>query len=75
MRILDWIVPRVLELTYTTWDLKAFEPRTAVKTASPFIWNPERRFLLQCEIDAAFFNLYGISRDDTAYVLDTSRGS
>ena len=37
----------------------------------PFIWDPERRFQLRCEIDAAFFHLYGLSRDDTAYILDT----
>ena len=37
----------------------------------PFIWDPERRFQLRCEIDAAFFHLYGISRDDTAYILDS----
>jgi hypothetical protein len=37
----------------------------------PYIWDPERRFQIQCEIDAAFFHLYGISRDDTAYILDT----
>jgi hypothetical protein len=37
----------------------------------PFRWDPERRFLLRCEIDAAFFHLYGISRDDAAYILDT----
>ena len=37
----------------------------------PFVWDPERRFQLRCEIDAAFFHLYGISRDDTAYILDT----
>ena len=38
---------------------------------APFIWDPRRRFQLRCEIDAAFFHLYGISRDDTAYILDT----
>ncbi len=27
--------------------------------------------MLRCELDAAFFHLYGISRDDTAYILDT----
>jgi len=30
-----------------------------------------RRFLLRCELDAAFFHLYGLSHDDAAYVLDT----
>ena len=43
-------------------------------TVPPFIWDPERRFQLRCEIDAAFFHLYGISRDDTAYILDYVSG-
>ena len=61
---------RVLELTYTAWDLKAFAEDCG-DDGPPFIWDPERRFQLRCEIDAAFFHLYGISRDDTAYILDT----
>lgn len=31
----------------------------------------ERRFLLRCELDAAFLHLYGLNRDHTAYILDT----
>ena len=38
---------------------------------SPFIWEPERRFALRSEIDAAYFHLYGISRGDTEYIMDT----
>ena len=34
-------------------------------------WDPDRRFPTRCEIDAAFFHFYGISRDDTAYIPDT----
>ena len=70
IRIRDWLLLRVLELTYTTWDLKAFAEDCG-DDDPPFIWDPERRFGLRCEIDAAFFHLYGISRDDTAYILDT----
>ena len=70
MQIRDWFLPRVLELTYTAWSLKAFA-EDCDDEDPPFIWDPERRFQLRCEIDAAFFHLYGISRDDTAYVLDT----
>lgn len=40
-------------------------------TGPPFRWDPERRFLLRCELDAAFFHLYGLSRDDTDYVMET----
>ena len=68
--IRDWLLPRVLELSYTAWDLQAFA-QDCGDNDPPFMWDPERRFQLRGEIDAAFFHLYGISRDDTAYILDT----
>ena len=70
IRIRDWLLSRVLELTYTAWNLEAFAEDCG-DDGPPFIWDPVRRVQLQCEIDAAFFHLYGISRDDTAYILDT----
>ncbi len=68
--IRDWLLPRVLELTYTAWDLKPFGEDCG-DAGPPFLWDPQRRFQLECEIDAAFFHLYGISRDDASYILDT----
>ena len=38
-RIRDWLLPRVLELTYTAWDLKAFAEDCG-DDAPPFIWIP-----------------------------------
>ena len=70
IRIRDWLLPRVLELTYTAWNLKPFAEDCG-DDGAPFIWNPERRLQLRCEIDAAFFRLYGISQDDADYILDT----
>ena len=70
VRIRDWLLPRVMELSYSAWDLKAFAEDCG-DNGPPFIWDSERRFQLRCEIDAAFFHLYGISQDDTAYILDT----
>ena len=70
IRIRDWLLPRVLELTYTAWDLKAFAEDCG-DDGPPFIWDSERRLRLRCEIDAAFFHFYGLSRDDTAYTLET----
>lgn len=64
------IVPRVLELTYTAWDLEGFA-RDCGYDGPPFRWDEERRFMLRCELDAAFFHLYGISQDDAAYIMDT----
>jgi len=53
----DWIRPRVLELTYTAWDLQPFA-RDLGYDGPPFPWDEERRFQLRCELDAAFFILY-----------------
>jgi hypothetical protein len=65
-----WLLPRVLELTYTAWDLEAFA-RDCGCGGPPFRWNEARRFLLRCELDAAFFHLYGLNRADCAHILDT----
>jgi hypothetical protein len=53
----QWVRPRVLELTYTAWDLEPFA-RDYGWSGLPFRWDEERRFLLRCELDAAFFHLY-----------------
>ncbi|MDE0444344.1 MAG: N-6 DNA methylase [Gammaproteobacteria bacterium] len=66
----DWLSAKVLELTYTAWNLKRFAEDCG-DDGAPFIWNRSRRAQLRCEIDAAFFHLYDISRDDAIHVLDT----
>lgn len=53
----DWLLPRVLELTYTAWDLEPFAEDCGW-SGPPFRWDEERRLLLRCELDAAFFHLY-----------------
>ena len=65
-----WILPRVLELTYTAWDLQPFA-RDCGYDGPPFRWDEARRFLLRCELDAAYFHLYGIARDDVDYIMET----
>ena len=37
----------------------------------PFRWDEKRRLLIRCELDATFFHLYGISRDDADYIMET----
>src|SRR5690606_29720783 len=66
----EWVSTRVLELTYTSWDLEPFA-RDLGYRGTPFRWDNERRFQLRCALDAAFFHLYGVSRDDVDYVLET----
>ena len=37
----------------------------------PFIWDEEERCHLRARLDALYFHLYGLSREDAGYVLDT----
>lgn len=78
---LAFIVPRVLELTYTAFDLQpfyddvvaknpAFDPRPPSERGRPFPWNPERRAQLRAELDAYYARLYGLTRDELRYILD-----
>jgi hypothetical protein len=60
----------VLELVYTAWDLQPFAEDCGWN-GPPFRWDTERRFLLRCELDATFFHLYGIKRDDVDYIMGT----
>ena len=68
----DWITPRARELTYTAWDLAAFASDCGYD-GPPFRSDEERRFLLRCELDAAYFHLYGIAREDVEYIMGTFR--
>jgi len=66
----EWIAPCVLELTFTAYDLRGFAEDCGY-TGEPFRWDEDRRFLLRCELDAAYFHLYGIGLEDVDYILDT----
>ena len=37
----------------------------------PFTWDEEERRHLRARLDALYFHLYGLNRDDAGYVLDT----
>jgi hypothetical protein len=52
-----WLLPRVLELAYTSHDLTPLA-RNCGYDGPPFPWDDKRRFELRCELDAAFFQLY-----------------
>ncbi len=70
--LVEWLLPRVLELTFTASDLQPFAQDMGYH-GPPFRWDEDRRFLLRCELDAAYFHLYEIARDDVGYIMDTFR--
>jgi hypothetical protein len=66
---LDFIVPRVLELSYTAHDLKPWAEALG-HDGAPFAFDPDRRAQLRAELDAYYARLYGLTREDLCYTLD-----
>jgi len=68
-----WISDRVLKLTCTSNDMI---PLAKAAGFMPAVhkWDPAERLDLMAEIDAAFFLLYGIERNDVEYILSTFAG-
>ena len=63
------IVPRVLELTYTSEEMTGFASDLGYRNR-PFPWNNERRHCLRCELDAIFATMYGLNHSDLEWILD-----
>ena len=68
---IDFIVPRVLELTYTSHSLKGWAEALGYE-GEPFVFDPERRAVLRAELDARYAKLYGLNEQELTYILDPS---
>jgi len=68
-----WVSERALKLTCTANDLKPFAEAAGF---DPPVrrWDPDERAEIQAELDAAFFVLYGVGREDVNYILGTFAG-
>lgn len=61
-----WIDDRVRELVCSATDMSDLN-----SLDSAFVWDSERRRALRAELDAAFFHLYGVDREDVDYIMET----
>ena len=68
-RWVELIVPRVLELTYTSNEMRGFAGDLGFE-GPPFMWNEPRRHCLRSELDAMFACMYGLNRSDLEWILD-----
>lgn len=66
---LAFIVPRVLELIYTSHSMAPFAHDLGYE-GPPFAWDEDRRAALRAELDAWYALAYGLNRDELRYVLD-----
>ena len=60
----------VMRLTYTAYDMRPFA-RDLGYDGEPFRWDDEERRHLRARLDALYFHLYGLSREDAGYVIET----
>lgn len=63
-----WISDRVLKLSCTSNDMIPLAVAAGFKQTI-HKWDPSERLDLMAELDAAFFLLYGIKRQDVEYIL------
>jgi hypothetical protein len=66
----DLVKREVLHLTYTAHDMAPFA-RDMGYDGPPFAWDDTDRRHRRARLDALFFHLYGVNKDDAAYILDT----
>jgi hypothetical protein len=69
----DWIAERVLKLTCTSEDMIPLAEAAGFEEKI-HKWKDDERAKLRAELDAAYFYLYGIGRDDVDYILTTFQG-
>ena len=63
------IVPRGLELNYTSHEMTGFANDLGFQ-GPPFTWDEGRRHCLKSELDAIFAHMYGLERSDLEWILD-----
>lgn len=68
-----WISDRVLKLTCTSNDMNPLAEAAGFKP-KVHKWDSAERLNLMAELDAAYFLLYGIKRNDVEYILSTFQG-
>jgi hypothetical protein len=68
-----WISERVLKLTCVSNDMKPLAEAAGFK-ALVYGWDSMERAELEAELDAAFFLLYGVNREDAEFILSTFSG-
>lgn len=66
---LEFIVSRVLELTYTSHSMAGFAHDLGYD-GPPFAWDEGHRAQLRAELDSWYARAYGLTRDELRYVLD-----
>ena len=66
----DLVRDHVLKLTFTAHDMAPFANDLGYY-GQPFPWDEDERRHQRARLDALYFHLYGLSKDDAEYILST----
>ncbi|MGW6174099.1 Eco57I restriction-modification methylase domain-containing protein [Arthrobacter sp. NPDC055138] len=70
----EWLTPRIIELSYTNTLMSDFALALG-DVLPPFVFDPNRRFLLRAEIEAALMHLHELDRNSALVILEDIGGS
>ena len=68
--LMPLVTQNTLFLSYVSYDLTPFA-KDCGYDGKPFQWDDQKRLTARCELDAVYFHLYGINRDDVEYIMET----
>jgi len=68
--ILNWVTRKVIELVYNAVDMAGFASFFS-ETDSPRSWVEDNREKHMASLNACFFHLYRIARDELDYIMET----
>jgi hypothetical protein len=69
-RINSMIRKNVVHLVYTSNSMQEFAKYMGYND-TPYKWDEEERFRMECELNALFGHLYGVSYTELEYILET----
>lgn len=66
---LEFIKDRVVQLTYTSWDMEPWAFDLGYKE-DPTTFDTQSRQVIRAELDAYYAKLYGLTREELQFILD-----
>lgn len=64
-----YITERVVKLTYTSESMRGFAEDMGYE-GDPVVYDEAKRAVWRAELDAVYAKLYGLTRDELAYILE-----
>jgi hypothetical protein len=69
-KLRNWVAERIAELTYTAHDLDTWGSDLDFADL-PYTWDRDRRRELRVDLEALFFSLYGLEKEEVNHIFES----